>query len=98
MVNLGSIFTFFGNATSYKKSQEKYKIFKVKTQSKEPPKSMESRHCFKFHFCIFERSQGKHNSLDCHNFFEYFPLISNFICLNLDTNQKKNCMFKAIKP
>jgi hypothetical protein len=21
----------------------------------------------KLHFCMFKRSQGKHNSLDCHN-------------------------------
>jgi hypothetical protein len=24
------------------------------------------------HFFMFERSQGKHNSLDCHNFWEIF--------------------------
>jgi hypothetical protein len=28
-----------------------------------------SGHFFKLHFCMFERSQEKHNSLDCHNFF-----------------------------
>jgi len=28
-----------------------------------------SGHSLKLHFCMFERSQGKHNSLDCHNFF-----------------------------
>jgi hypothetical protein len=26
-------------------------------------------HSLKLHFCMFEKSQGKHNSLDCHNFF-----------------------------
>jgi hypothetical protein len=26
----------------------------------------------KLHFFMFERSQGKHNSLDCHNFWEIF--------------------------
>jgi hypothetical protein len=31
MVNLGSIFTFSSNTTSYKKSQEEQKDFKVKT-------------------------------------------------------------------
>jgi hypothetical protein len=25
-------------------------------------------HFFKLHFCMFETSQGKHNSLDCNNF------------------------------
>jgi hypothetical protein len=28
-----------------------------------------SGHFLKPHFCMFERSQMKHNSLDCHNFF-----------------------------
>ncbi len=40
----------------------------------------------KQHFCMFERSHGKHNSLDCHNFLEYFPLIAKFTCSKLDTN------------
>jgi hypothetical protein len=35
---------------------------------------------------MFERSHGKHNSLDCHNFLEYFPLIAKFTCSKLDTN------------
>jgi len=26
-------------------------------------------HSLKLHFCMFEKSQGKHNGLDCHNFF-----------------------------
>ncbi len=26
-------------------------------------------HSLKLHFCMFEISQGKHNSLDCHNVF-----------------------------
>jgi hypothetical protein len=26
-----------------------------------------SGHSLKLHFCMFERSQVKHNSLDCHN-------------------------------
>jgi hypothetical protein len=26
-------------------------------------------HSLKLHFFMFEKSQGKHNSLDCHNFF-----------------------------
>jgi len=26
-------------------------------------------HSLKLHFCMFEKSQGKYNSLDCHKFF-----------------------------
>jgi hypothetical protein len=50
------------------------------------------------HFCIFERSQGKHNNLDSHNFLEYFPLIAKFTFSKLDTNQICFFMFKALKP
>jgi hypothetical protein len=28
-----------------------------------------SGHFLQLHFCMFEKSQMKHNSLDCHNFF-----------------------------
>jgi hypothetical protein len=28
----------------------------------------------KLHFFMFERSQMKHNSLDCHNFFGLFSI------------------------
>jgi hypothetical protein len=31
-------------------------------------------HSLKLHFCMFERSQGKHNSLDYHNFFGIFSI------------------------
>jgi hypothetical protein len=31
-----------------------------------------SGHCLKLHLCRFERSQWKHNSLDCHKFFGIF--------------------------
>jgi hypothetical protein len=49
-----------------------------------------SGHSLKPHFCMFEISQMKHNSLDCHNFFKNkFPLIAKFICSKFDTNQKK---------
>jgi len=34
-----------------------------------------SGHSLKMHFCIFKISQKNHNSLNCHNFLEYFPLI-----------------------
>jgi hypothetical protein len=54
-------------------------------------------HSLKLHFCIFERSQVKHNSLNCHNFLEYFPLIEKFTCSKFDTNKKCFCMFKAFK-
>ncbi len=36
-----------------------------------------SGHSLKLHFCMFEKSQAKHNSLDFHVFLEYFPLIAN---------------------
>jgi hypothetical protein len=41
----------------------------------------------KLHFCMFERSQVKHNSLDCHFLLEYFPLIAKFTWSKLDINQ-----------
>jgi hypothetical protein len=41
-------------------------------------------HFLKLHFCMFKKSQGKHNSLDCHkSFWNIFHLIENFICSNL---------------
>ncbi len=55
-------------------------------------------HSLKLHFCMFEKSQRKHNSLDYHFFWKYFPLITKFICSMLDTNKKYFCMFKALKP
>jgi len=58
-----------------------------------------SGHPLKLHFCMFERSQGKYNSLDCHKvFLKYFPLIAKFTCSKLDTICLKNCMFKTLKP
>jgi hypothetical protein len=55
-------------------------------------------HSFKLQFYMFERSQGKHNNSNCHDFKEYFPLIANFTCSKLDTNQKRFCMLKTLKP
>ncbi len=46
-----------------------------------------SEHSLKLHFCMFERSQMKRNSLDCDIFLEYFPLIAKFTCSKLDTNK-----------
>jgi hypothetical protein len=31
-------------------------------------------HSLKLNFCLFERSQGKHNSLDCHTVFGIFSI------------------------
>jgi hypothetical protein len=45
-----------------------------------------SGHSSKLNFCMFERSQGKHNNLEWHNFLEYFSLIEKFICSRLNTN------------
>jgi hypothetical protein len=33
-----------------------------------------SGHSLKLHFCMFERSQGKRNSLDCHIVFGIFSI------------------------
>jgi hypothetical protein len=33
-----------------------------------------NEHSLNLHFCIFERSQRKHNSLDCHYFFGIFSI------------------------
>jgi len=52
-----------------------------------------SEHFFKLHFCMFVRSQGKHNSLDCHKkVLEYIFIIAKF-----DINIKTICMFKTLK-
>jgi hypothetical protein len=45
------------------------------------------------YFCMFEKSQVKDNSLDCHNVFGIFFWIVKF-----DTNQKCFYMFKTLKP
>jgi hypothetical protein len=55
-------------------------------------------HSLKLHFCMFERSQVKRNSLDCHFFLKYFSLIAKFTCSKFDTNKKCFYMFKALKP
>jgi hypothetical protein len=55
-------------------------------------------HFLKLYFYMFERSQGKHNSLDYHFFLKYFLLIANFICSKLDKYFLKICIFKALKP
>ncbi len=48
-----------------------------------------NEHSLKLHFFMLERSQRKHNSLDCHKFFKYFPLIKKIMCSKIDKNQKK---------
>jgi hypothetical protein len=43
-----------------------------------------SGHSLKIAFCMFKRSQGKHNSSDCHkSFWNIFHLIAKFICSKL---------------
>jgi hypothetical protein len=44
-------------------------------------------HFFKLHFCMFERSQMKHDSLDCHDFLECLSSIAKLTCSKFDTNQ-----------
>ncbi len=42
----------------------------------------------KLYLYMFERSQRKHNNLDCHkSFWNIFPLVTKFICSKIDTNQ-----------
>jgi hypothetical protein len=48
-----------------------------------------SRHFLTLHFCMFEKSQDEHNSLDCNFFGEYFSLIAVFTCSKFDTYKKK---------
>ncbi len=36
-----------------------------------------NEHSLKLHFCMFERSQVKHNSLDCYNYFGIFSINCN---------------------
>ncbi len=37
-----------------------------------------SGHFFKLHFCMFERSQRKHNNLDCHKKFGIISIYFEF--------------------
>ncbi len=52
-----------------------------------------NEHSLKLHFFMLERSQRKHNSLDCHKFFKYFPLIKKIMCSKIDKNQKKKIAY-----
>ncbi len=46
-------------------------------------------HSLEPHFCMFERSQGKHNGLDYDRIFlKKIQLVAKFICSMLDTNLK----------
>ncbi len=55
-------------------------------------------HFFKLHFCMLERSQVKHNSLDCHDFFGIFIINCKSLHVQSLTQIKFFCMFKALKP
>ncbi len=54
-----------------------------------------SGHFLKLHFCTFERSQMKHNNLDCHKLF--WNNFAKFTYSYLNKNKKCFCMFKAFK-
>jgi len=57
-----------------------------------------SGHSLKLHFCMFKRSKGKHNSLNCYKKnLEYFPFVTKFTCSKFDMNQKCFFMFKTLK-
>jgi len=45
-------------------------------------------HSLKLHFCIFEKSQVKHNSLDCHYFFGIFFINCKFYMLKVEHKSK----------
>jgi hypothetical protein len=55
-------------------------------------------HFLKLHFYMFERSQMKHNGLDCHYFFRIFFITTKFTSSKLNINFKCFCMFKVPKP
>jgi len=59
-----------------------------------------SGHSFNLHFCMFERSQVKHNSLNCHNeLLECFQLIVKFTYMLKASHESIFfCMFKTLKP
>ncbi len=42
-----------------------------------------NEHFLKLHFCMFERSQVKHNNLDCHKFFALFSINYKFYMLKI---------------
>jgi len=48
-------------------------------------------HSLKLYFCMFERSQVKHNSLDYQFFLEYFPLIASLHFQSLTQIKKIAC-------
>jgi hypothetical protein len=55
-------------------------------------------HSLKLHFCMFKRSQRKHNSLDCHKVFSnIFHYLQSLHAQSLTQFFLKNCMFKAPK-
>jgi hypothetical protein len=54
---------------SKKTKYESFKIVKPMGKITVKTTAQVSGHSLKLHFCMFEKSQGKHNSLDCHNFF-----------------------------
>jgi hypothetical protein len=47
-----------------------------------------SGHFWKLHFCLFEKSQGKHNSLDHHKKNLIFFINCKVTCSKLNTNKK----------
>jgi hypothetical protein len=55
-------------------------------------------HSLKLHFCMFEKSQGKYNNLDCHkkiwNVFHYLK----FTCSKFDKNKKMFLHVQSIQP
>jgi hypothetical protein len=48
-----------------------------------------SEHSLKLHFCMFEKSQEKHNSLDCHKIFQIFFINCKVYVLKVWHKSKK---------
>jgi hypothetical protein len=53
-----------------------------------------SGHFFKLHFCMFERSQRKHNNLDCH---KKFGIISIYFEFYMFKSWHKSKMFLHVQ-
>jgi hypothetical protein len=49
------------------------------------------------HFCMFKKSQMKHNSLDCHKFFEIFFINFKFYMLKFWHKTKKQLHVQRIQ-
>jgi hypothetical protein len=56
-----------------------------------------SGHFLKLHFCMFEKSQGKHNSLNCDKFFRIFFINCKVYMFKASHKFNFFYMFKTVK-